>query len=852
MSETRCSSCGTILPAGVTECLECEATVEEPLPSPEKTVVTPPTVPEDPDRTGETQWSEYDAAEHSDPDGVDSSWKDLQGAPRLEGYEIVRSMGAGGMGEVFLARDVALGRWVAIKTISAGASTDEASRARFAREARSMAALEHPHIARLYSFGSLEDRTQYLVMEYVDGLSLHEKLRKEKKLSIEEALSITRQVAVALGAAWEKKFVHRDIKPANILIDRKSRVRVVDFGLAKATEYVPSEDQEEALTEEGFLLGTPHYISPEQANGFPLDYGTDVYSLGIVLFEMLAGRRPFQGSTPLAIVSDHLNSPLPPVFESRGDMEDQVEALVERMTAKNRVDRPSYDEILTTIDNLIGPPSWESTMPIPSHRRFGSWSRVRELTEPVAVFILLFGSVSIASLMLFVPWLWANLQGLARPLVAGVLSAGLLLLGGLSAWAGFTYVSWFRKRKRRSARRVAALAPWAVALVVVLLSTNPRVFNVVAPEEVHAGSLLTFGPYPDSEKLSELRQEGYSGIISLLHPAVFPVETILLRREKTDVTAHGLGFASVPTLPWVNDHSAAVAEIERFLREHPGKYYIHAYVDRDRIEQARRVAERWEGKTASEPRMLYQPPYLQLERGAVMILGNGKYLIPFPTLGEMTSFYLGGRIREVVNLLDPSIESNADLIEAESRFLQSNGIAFRSFPLGSLDRDPRLALEAARYVKEARAPVAVHGFRLPNVGSDPATEAFLQAYQSNRIPLAPSLFAEELSGGPVEVVAPHIAVGPRPIGPEYGSYLARRGVRRFVYVGDPRSIDAMEDARITGEYRMSWRAVDPDRDALLPLLGTGGPFYLYGPELGRVLDSVRERYGPAIPGVDAQ
>jgi len=264
------------------------------------------------------------------------------------------------MGQVFLGEDLALGRRVAIKLISERVAADAAVVTRFSREARLLATVEHPHVVRVYSFGRIDDRP-YLVMEYVEGESLAEVIRRGP-MPVAEALRILREAIDGLQAAQELNIIHRDLKPANILLDRRSRVRVADFGLAKRAA---AGEGDSAITQSGYLIGSPHYLSPEQAQGEPTDFRSDIYSLGVVLYEMLTGDRPFAGSTPIAIVSKHLHDPLPPVQAKRPDVPQSVARLISRMTAKKREDRPaSYAELLREIESPRPAPETKPWVPM--------------------------------------------------------------------------------------------------------------------------------------------------------------------------------------------------------------------------------------------------------------------------------------------------------------------------------------------------------------------------------------------------------------------------------------------------------------------------------------------------------
>src|ERR1700738_3857059 len=225
---------------------------------------------------------------------------------RLGANEILGAIGAGGLGEVYEARDNKLGRNVAIKVLPEAFAHDRDRVSRFQREARMLAALNHPNIATIFGLEEC-DGVDYLVMELVPGQTLSERL-KLGPLALEEALKIGEQIAEAMEAAHEKQVIHRDLKPANVKVTPEGRVKVLDFGLAKAfdVEAEPSSSSAPTLTsmgtEDGRILGTPTYMSPEQARGKPVDKRTDIWAFGCVLYELLAGQRAFQADT----VSDTL------------------------------------------------------------------------------------------------------------------------------------------------------------------------------------------------------------------------------------------------------------------------------------------------------------------------------------------------------------------------------------------------------------------------------------------------------------------------------------------------------------------------------------------------------------------
>lgn len=254
--------------------------------------------------------------------------------PTLPGYRLLSLLGQGGMGAVYLAEDICLRRRVAIKVLLPTFVADAKARSRFVREARAMATIEHPNVLRVHGFEEVEDRG-YLVMEYVQGESLAARLRREGRLSVAAAVSATLGIADALDAAWQKGIVHRDVKPSNVLIDASGRLRVLDFGLAR-----PMMPAEEPLTVSGEVVGTPQYMAPEQITGTTVDFRADIYSLGILLFELLTGEPPFQGTTAAHLLAQQLGEDLPSLALKRPDAPQGMQDLIEHMTRKQPQDRP--------------------------------------------------------------------------------------------------------------------------------------------------------------------------------------------------------------------------------------------------------------------------------------------------------------------------------------------------------------------------------------------------------------------------------------------------------------------------------------------------------------------------------
>ena len=243
-------------------------------------------------------------------------------------YRIVRKLGSGGMANVYLAEDEDLGRRVAIKILNDRYANDDLFIERFRREAKSAAALSHPNIVSVYDRGEAEG-TYYIAMEVIEGRSLKELIMTRGPLPIPQALAYTHEMLEALRFAHRHGIIHRDIKPHNILIGE--RLKVTDFGIARAGA--------SQMTEAGSIMGTAQYLSPEQARGAPVTAASDLYSVGIVLYEMLTGKVPFTGDSAIEIAMKHLNEPPKPPSKIRPEIPEELDAVVLRALSKNPEDR---------------------------------------------------------------------------------------------------------------------------------------------------------------------------------------------------------------------------------------------------------------------------------------------------------------------------------------------------------------------------------------------------------------------------------------------------------------------------------------------------------------------------------
>jgi len=274
---------------------------------------------------------------------IKAETKNLEAGKCFGHYEIVRQIGAGGMGEVYLAQDKKLDRKVAVKILNEKFSRDESNLQRFTQEAKSASGLNHPHILVIYEIGT-EGNTHYIVSEFIKGVTLREHFGKSP-MKLSEMLDISIQIAGALSAAHTANIVHRDIKPENIMVRPDGYVKILDFGLAKLIEQQKSligledETAKQDQTAEGVILGTVNYMSPEQAKGERVDGRTDVFSFGVMIYEMMAGRTPFAGDSMSETLANLINSEPQPLSHFATNVPDELQRIVSKMLRKNKDER---------------------------------------------------------------------------------------------------------------------------------------------------------------------------------------------------------------------------------------------------------------------------------------------------------------------------------------------------------------------------------------------------------------------------------------------------------------------------------------------------------------------------------
>ncbi len=312
----------------------------------------------------------------------------------LANFNILRVIGRGGMGVVLHGVDTCLERDVAIKVLDPELSKDEFAAERFCREARTAASINHENVVAVYQVEHDEEKDiPFIVMDLISGESLEKRLEREGRLSLGEIVSIGMQTAAGLAAAHEKGLIHRDIKPGNILLERSGRrVKLTDFGLARAAD-------DSRLTRTGLVAGTPLYMSPEQANGEELDARSDLFSLGVVLYELAAGEPPFNGKTPLAVLKGVTEGKQVPLQERNPEMPEWFVHIVDRLLAKKPADRfQSAREVADELEHFWALLKSSETFVCPK-KRAAHFRKTIALGAMAGLATLLIGSLALFLLM---------------------------------------------------------------------------------------------------------------------------------------------------------------------------------------------------------------------------------------------------------------------------------------------------------------------------------------------------------------------------------------------------------------------------------------------------------------------
>ncbi|HVQ31661.1 MAG TPA: serine/threonine-protein kinase, partial [Vicinamibacteria bacterium] len=334
-----CPRCGAPMAAATAVCQSCGESLVSSSPT---RVTRAPESADHPDHPTQAQPGRTSPSLEGGLDGSPSV-KLVQGVEIAQRYRILGLLGRGGMGTVYRALDRELSRDVAVKVLRTEIAQEKSSLERFKREIQLSSQITHRNVLRVYDLGSHET-LRFLTMQYVEGEDLASKVRREGRLPIPRVMSLFRQIAMGIEAAHEMGVIHRDLKPQNIMVDRADHVYVTDFGLARLQE-------SSGMTETGALFGTPHYMSPEQVKGSLLDGRSDIYSLGVILYELLTGEIPFSGGTPYEVMSRRLHQDPRPAAAINPEIPNWLRGVIDRCLTRSPSDRyPNVTALLAALD----------------------------------------------------------------------------------------------------------------------------------------------------------------------------------------------------------------------------------------------------------------------------------------------------------------------------------------------------------------------------------------------------------------------------------------------------------------------------------------------------------------------
>jgi phytol kinase len=453
---------------------------------------------------------------------------------------------------------------------------------------------------------------------------------------------------------------------------------------------------------------------------------------------------------------------------------------------------------------------------------------------------------------------WAREKGWSEDAEGLAVKAVILVLIVVSLVASIWIARFLAATETKHLRYGIPILITVFALAEVWLWMTPTMMQnpeTAMPASATQTANFTFGAYPSENRLRELKEDGYTAVVTLLHPAVIPFEPKLLADEKKAAARVGIELIHLPMLPWIGENEDSLTQARKLAHNLEGRYYIHCYLGRDRIRLIQRVIEdELGGGMIANERIDNQTvgrtleSFEKFERGGLFYHEAGVWVTPYPTAEEFVTLMGAGNAATIVSLLDPENPDDARWLELEKQQFSSVGLPVEVRSLSSRPFDPEAAMELAKELLTMPTPVIVHAFLGADSGRAVKAEGLWIALATEKPPLPPSKFDKPLANGLVYAAAPNVAVGPTPTLREMGARLRPAGVRRFVYVGDT-GTPAVETMRthcrtykMQCEFRASWQT------ALLDELADGGPWYLFGPGLpGDAGERIAELYGPAFP-----
>jgi phytol kinase len=427
----------------------------------------------------------------------------------------------------------------------------------------------------------------------------------------------------------------------------------------------------------------------------------------------------------------------------------------------------------------------------------------------------------------------SNLQGIEDLIVKGMIGL-FVLVSALVSWGA-------TKSVRRCSKGYLVIGFLSSITLLALGSLwfwmNPSWGPGNRSQDSTVHSRFTLGSYPSREKLLNLKQKGYTAVISLLHPAVVPFEPMLLSEEQTAAKEIGIELIHLPMFPWISKNEDPLKRIKEIASSGEGRYYVHCYLGMHRVNIVRQILEQTSIPAIVEGQRLRGGIENQqsFERGPIYKIDDRIYLTPFPTEEEFFTFILNGTVKHVVSLLNPKNSQDVPWIEKEQEFMDTYDMGFSLIPTTDYPYDPYQVLDAIEQIRTLPRPLVVHRF-LSGSSRSPVTEALVEGYQTGGLPTLPkSLFTQPMENGWVKILAPNVVSGPQPTEWEFGG-LFKRGIRGMVFLDSQSSPDVEADRTTASNTGMIWRQLEAQGPRLADIVSSEGPWYLYGPQLSLSLE----------------
>ena len=406
-------------------------------------------------------------------------------------------------------------------------------------------------------------------------------------------------------------------------------------------------------------------------------------------------------------------------------------------------------------------------------------------------------------------------------------------------WSVRLLQAFLRKNSTKSKTIFSAVLIFITAFFLWLWM-NPDIMSRATKQNIASENTKNaeffFGSYPSESKLYDLKEDGYTLVVSLLHPAVIPFETKLISDEEKSVAKVGIKYIHVPMLPWVSDNIDAINKIKEIVKNEKGKIFIHCYLGKDRVNVVKNIIKNNNGviEKSMDDESRKIDKISKFERGDIIKLDPDVYFIPYPTEEEYFGFILTSPIKQVVSLLNPENKDDSELIESEKKLLLQYKINYHLMPLITEPYNPDSVLKIIQQIKKIPQPVVIHGFFTKGA----LGEAILLTYKTQKQALPPSLFSTPMKKGTVTIISANTVAGNSPSGDEFKSFLFYRGVRNIAFTGDSKSTAAISLQNQAKKAGMEWRNFNLNDKALTEALKTGGTWYVFGSPIEEIQEAM--------------